>query len=228
MIKTDEKRSYSFKNFYIGLDITNKSGSTVLNNSLVSFSRPIDFYVKFNGIKDSEVFVHNRYNVLRAVYQEKIDGSNPYENIPEIDTNVFVPIELITNTQKFKFIDGVYQVEDRATLVNTGKLKFGNNNPNSNEYVSNADYFIKDNIVEIRLPWSLLNFGDPSKRKIHDDYYENYGVEFVNIKDIYVGVGDRNISLSSMNLSGWDSDVEYTERLKLAYDVMKKVWGENL
>ena len=36
-----------------------------------------------------------------------------------------------------------------------------------------------DGFVEIKIPWQLLNFADPTKMYIHDDYYEVYGVEYL-------------------------------------------------
>ena len=45
-----------------------------------------------------------------------------------------------------------------------------------------------DNGVEIRIPWQLLNFSNPSEMMIHDDYYEHYGVENLHIDEMYVGV----------------------------------------
>lgn len=212
--------------FYIGLDITNKSGSLRPFGIDTSFSRPIDFYIRVDGTLNSEILVHRRYNVLRAVYQNNISGENPYENVPNLDTNIFDSIQLITSTQKFNLVNGIYQVEDFATVVDTGKLIYGNNNPNSADYVSNADFYVSNNNMEIRIPWSILNFGDPSTGKIHDDYYENYGVEFIKVKEINVGVGTSNVSLVPISLNKWGGKLKYNERLKSSYNVIKDVWSD--
>ena len=44
--------------------------------------------------------------------------------------------------------------------------------------------------MELKLPWQLLNFADPSRMTIHDDYYENYGVDYITIDTMYLGLTD--------------------------------------
>ena len=84
--------------------------------------------------------------------------------------------------------------------------------------------------VEIKLPWQLLNFMDPSRMMIHDDYYEHYGVESLEIDRIYVGLGDGSesrITLHEKTLKGWDTKVSYHERLKKSYYILQSFWKEN-
>ena len=45
--------------------------------------------------------------------------------------------------------------------------------------------------IEIRLPWLLLNFSNPSEMMVHDDYYLHYGVEEMPIEGIYVGAASE-------------------------------------
>ena len=61
----------------------------------------------------------------------------------------------------------------------------------------------------IRLPtWESLRqrFSNPSEMMVHDDYYENYGVENLKIREMYLGVGERSeyrIPMTSVPLKGW-------------------------
>ena len=86
-------------------------------------------------------------------------------------------------------------------------------------------------VMEIRIPWQLLNFSDPSRLQIHDDYYDgHYGIEPINIDSIYVGVSnevtDQRIHLEQVEMKGWGNEVAYHERLKPAYYVMQSIWRE--
>ena len=74
----------------------------------------------------------------------------------------------------------------------TGLLREGDANPAHDGYDSLADYCFGDDFVEVRLPWQLLNFSNPAEMQVHDDYYQQYGVENLAIESIYVGtaVGD--------------------------------------
>lgn len=66
--------------------------------------------------------------------------------------------------------------------------------------------------------------------KIHDDYYEHYGVEELSINKIYfgVGTGKKTIKMNAMKLKGWKHNVTYHERLKESYYMVKDLWkGSN-
>ena len=84
--------------------------------------------------------------------------------------------------------------------------------------------------VEIRTPWQLLNFSNPSEMMIHDDYYEHYGVENLHIDEMWVGfhAGERNeyrIPMASFPLEGWGKTVTYHERLKESYYILRDYWA---
>ena len=115
-----------------------------------------------------------------------------------------------------------------AEVYETGKLKYGNGNPKSSDYDSLADFIINGDYIEIRIPWQLLNFSNPSKMTIHDDYYKNYGIENLEINEIYIGIGlenQQNISLNITPLIGWGTNVTYHERLKQSYYILKDYWN---
>jgi hypothetical protein len=53
-----------------------------------------------------------------------------------------------------------------SRVFSMGRLRFGSLDPDSPLYNSIADFHAAGNRVELRLPWSLLNFTDPSSRTI--------------------------------------------------------------
>ena len=87
---------------------------------------------------------------------------------------------------------------------------------------------IKDDVIEIRIPWGLLNFSDPSNMQIHDDYYKHYGVSNLKIDKMYLGVGDgsKKIVMQKMPLKGWKRNITYHERLKESYYMVQEIWKE--
>jgi hypothetical protein len=108
----------------------------------------------------------------------------------------------------------------------TGKLTYGNANPASKGFNSLADFCAGDGFVEIKIPWQLLNFADPTKMYIHDDYYEVYGVEYLKINHMNVGAGDGSteIKMEKFNLTPIGKKPEYHERLKESYYILKDYW----
>lgn len=115
-------------------------------------------------------------------------------------------------------------------MLETGELRHGNANPRSSDYDSLADYCYGDGCLEVRIPWQLLNFSNPSEQKVHDDYYLHYGVENIRVNGISLGVGFQDsfavIPMEWVQLEAWNESVEYHERLKQSYYIVQSAWKE--
>ncbi len=232
-MKYDEKYIYllaNIKNFdktkkvYIPIDTTQKSGSKITNVSDNTYNRDIDFLIEIDGIDNSRIYVHEYYDALLAIHSERVIGQNIYINKAKSNSSNFNKINVILQTAKKLLTD---QNDNLAETYETGKLQYGNANPESSDYNSLADYIINGDYIEIRIPWQLLNFSNPSKMMIHDDYYEHYGVEEQQIDKIYLGIGTEdtpNINLSKADLEGWGTKVTYHERLKQSYYILQNYW----
>lgn len=235
-VKYDEKFMYflvkkdglDFENetLYIPLDITPKTGSNYCKNFDVKFDRDADFVIVLDGKDNSRIMVQERYDALRSTYSKDIYKIDTYfkNNIPEKNSPKFVTIELILRTA---IALSPETKETVAESYETGKLLYGNANPKSQEFNSLADFCSSGDYIEIKIPWQLLNFSDPSKMQIHDDYYDgNYGIEYINIDRMYAGIGTGNerIALSEIKLKGWGNKVTYNERLKKSYYIMQDLW----
>jgi hypothetical protein len=116
-----------------------------------------------------------------------------------------------------------YRIQD---TYETGKLVYGNANPKEETFNSLADFCGGDGFVEIKLPWQLLNFADLSNMRIHDDYYEHFGVEYQKIDEMMVGIGDgsKMIEMSAFELEKLGKKPEYHERLKESYYILQDYW----
>ncbi len=220
---------------YIPIDITPKTGSNYCEEFKIKFDRNSDFILNINGEQNSRLLVHERYDILRESSLYTLKKKDPFIDIPPKDTPVFNKIYMIATGKKIKenlILDvETYDYEELYGLYESGLLKHGNANPSSEDYNSLADFIIKGNYIEIRIPWQLLNFSSPSRMMIHDDYYENYGVENLKIKKIYFGVAEGKkymprIEMSALKLKGWKSTPTYHERLKKSYYVMQKIWND--
>ncbi|MEO1815576.1 MAG: hypothetical protein ABGU93_08330, partial [Acetobacterium sp.] len=224
---------------YIPIDTTPKSGSYESKEYSVSFDRLADFLIEIKGKDSARLLVQEYYDPTRAMYEKSISGVDPYIDVPDPYSTTFsvvrmlqkkspdplVNLQKMSNEQRFLF--------NLSPIYETGRLNYGNGNPNSRDYNSQADYIFGSDCIEIRIPWQLLNFSDPSNMMIHDDYYQNYGVEKMHVDKMYVGVGnfgDETIKTNSIKLKEWKSRVDYHERLKQSYYIIQEHWaqGENV
>ena len=200
---------------YIPIDTTQLSGSNYCSELDVKFDRAADFLLVINGKENTRLLVQERYDF----YLNGSAHSYYEQNIPDRDSASFgawyLPISISTN-------DG------ELVPYETGRLTYGSVVPTADDYNTLADFIAGDDCVEIRLPWQLLHFSNPANMEIHGDYYENYGVSYVTIERLYVGVGDGSdngrIAMGDFGLRGWGKKVNYHERLKDSYYILQECW----
>jgi hypothetical protein len=135
----------------------------------------------------------------------------------------------------------------------TGKMTFGNGNPDSKNYNSLSDYFINrsNGIIEIRIPWLMLNFRDPSQLEIIGNIWKTGLTKGEKIKGIKIGAllldqplekgnslnltassvidsfpkrSKNTLSIKQTQMYSWKpwNTPQYSERLKKSYYIMKK------
>lgn len=226
-----ESLDFAHDTIYIPLDITPKSGSNYCQNYGLKFDRESDFLIVLNGKENSRVLCQERYESLRSTYGVNLYGFDTYVqgNVPDKNSPLFVKINMILKTELPPLFRGKSVTAGNAEVFETGKLLYGNANPESEAFNSLADFCAGGDCIEIKLPWQLLNFSDPSNMKIHDDYYEgNYGIQHISIDELYAGVTlgkTGRTTLDVIKLKGWGNRVTYHERLKTSYYVMQSIWN---
>ncbi|MGN0963530.1 MAG: hypothetical protein ACI4PP_08130, partial [Clostridia bacterium] len=222
----------------IPIDTTSKSGSKTADNLGIDMSEPADFVLELNGTDNSRLWVQERYNTLTAIYGDQLERYfNPYMNMPDRDSGKFEEIRLLLyesdyycDGEKVDFWDCDFTIPDKyyslMQTYETGKLTYGNANPSADNFDSMADFCGGDGFVEIKLPWQLLNFADPTHMRIHDDYYECYGVEYLSINSMRVGLGNEKntIQMAEFPLKKLGITPEYHERLKESYYILQDFW----
>ena len=175
------------------------------------------------------MMVQERYEALKSTYWESYYVGDPYINPPEADSPVFVDINMPMKLNDL--VPALYGDHVGGEVYETGLLRCGVANPDAEEFDSLSDYCFTESGVEIRIPWQLLNFSNPSEMMIHDDYYEHYGIENLHIEEMHVGFawGEENewrIPMAAFALEGWSRDVTYHERLKESYYILQAYWAE--
>ncbi|CEO32774.1 hypothetical protein NE452_02220 [Paeniclostridium sordellii] len=225
MIKSSDKTSLKKDDIYIDLDITPKSGSKKSTQYGLQFDNPVDFIIKINDQGNSMVMAQEYYNGF-DFYENK----SLYEKRPDLikhtpDMDYFSPIYIETRPKMFIKSQG--ETKEKITYE-TGKLTKGNSNPESKDFNSAADYYMGNDYVEVRIPWAILNFMDPSTKQIADDFYENFKTKPMKINDINVGVTIKEnekvitrIKSTPYKLNGWQVP-KYHERLKKSYYILKE------
>lgn len=211
---------------YIPIDITEKSGSLTAGSFGLNFSHPADFLICLSGTEDSRMYVQARYESVRSNFLREMSGEDPYISFPDKDADEFLPIYMVMeNTTMVEYVNYSNRELKYLPVYETGKLRHGSGSADSPEYDSLADFCYGEGCVEIKIPWALLNFGNPARMLIHDDYYENYGVELVEVDKVRMGVSGvtkEEIPMEEVSLK-WEKK-NYEERLKRSYEIVGAAW----
>ncbi|MBR2046305.1 MAG: hypothetical protein IJ958_09255 [Agathobacter sp.] len=246
MIKQDGFRIDTDK-LYIPIDVTPKSGSKRAENLGISMSREADFVIEISGKEDSRLWVQERYDTLSALFYEEISSNNFFsKEFPAADssnfTNIYLLLQKDTYFEKADLYSESSELDREITFeeydsrnpyhydvmlyYETGLLTYGNANPNADNFNSLADFCAGEGCVEVKIPWQLLNFADPTNMYIHDDYYENYGVEYLKIDSMFVGAGTgfKTIEMEEFKLEPLGKKPSYHERLKESYYILQDYW----
>ena len=210
----------------IPIDTVQNQGNLSYNGA--SFNKAADFIISINGKENSQILVDAYYDSFQHIYGDKLNMIPQVKEYNMKNSGVFMPMYLCLNKE-------LYLPEDKIKLpfskYETGKLVFGNGNPKSGDYNSLADFIVKDNVIEIRIPWQLLNVMDPSTKIIMNDLHIN-GIQPIETEGISAGVGIleganliKNIEMNLYSWEKWDMPT-YHERLKPSYYILKEAFSK--
>lgn len=220
------------------LDTIKNQGQATIPEVPTEKERGIDFLVQLNGKDNSRVLIDSYYDTFYYHYGHILEmiESRPYAN--KKNNGTYHPIRLTLNKElTINKQDGPKKVPFSA--YETGKLQYGNGNPSSSEFDSLADFYSKDGILELRIPWLMLNFKDPSQKQIMGDIWSEEGIkrsEFIDSLSAAVIVSNRKqemeqrvpaVSGSWMEYTwdNWDEPI-YHERLKKSYGILQAAFKE--
>lgn len=226
--------------------IPNQGNQTIETIDGVTIDQGIDFVIEINGNEQSRVLVDRYYDLFKLQYDYEF--LEPEVPLPVNNSGSFQPIHFALNQE--------IRIPSQNKVIpfsyyETGQLHHGNGNPEAADYDSLADFYSNpdDGIIEIRIPWLLLSFKDPSQREVISNIYEedeggigelidgiHVGVLFVqptNNEDFQYEVIDSlpelqngkmvKDSIEMYSWEPWDLPL-YEERLKKSYYIVKKAF----
>ncbi|WP_107924169.1 hypothetical protein [Lysinibacillus parviboronicapiens] len=218
-------------------DQGNTSASTIKN---LKFSNGVDFILELNKNSDSRVVVDEYYDFYDYLYGHRLKMIPPRMVNAIKDSGKFAPIYYVLNKQ-------LYLPEKKTTtdfsFYETGKLLEGNANPEAKAYNSLVDYTWSDNnVIELRIPWLLIQAKDPSQREFMGDLYKNGELASIKVDNIYIGAvfvdkegtvvqslpeADNQLlpALSAYTWDAWQTP-KYEERLKQSYYILQDLFKE--
>lgn len=205
-----------------------------------TLSEGLETLITIGREPESEVRTASNYDFTTRLWGV-INGMAPVQEAEmQDDSGVFSPWKLIVDME-FSPPWAKYYRPYRD--IPAGLLPRGTTDPSSPDYNSLAMWQAKGNVVEMRIPWMLLGFADPSSLNVISYGEKNgklltekvNGIRFVPwIVDRSTGevrgLGDGSdvVDVSKQPLYKWKpwNQVKYQERPKKSYAIMQQAFRE--
>ncbi|HEX2739305.1 MAG TPA: hypothetical protein VHM69_02570 [Rubrobacter sp.] len=190
----------------------------------------IQFLLQMKGKGDSRMLVNSAYDQHTWLWGYR------YHYIPDTashDTSAgeFLPWNLALSRELF-----LPQTRERIPFqeIEVGKMREGIGDPSSPDFNSLSDWYAKDDVLEVRIPWMLLGFTDPSSLKVWDYPYETSankdGLEAADVDGIRVYPAVRNTSEGDIDplYYTWEewNDPNFHERKKKSFETLSKAYED--
>lgn len=219
MVKTEPGFSFDTDTLYIPLDTIPGQGNFSYPDTNLTFDKAADFVIQIKGKTNTRLLVDTYYDAFYYLYGEQ------YKMLPAL------PDVRTRNSGRFVHSYMCYGYEmvipPTGTTVpfayyETGLLRYGNGNPSSKQYSSLSDFIFDNGVLEMRIPWQLLNVMDPAGRQIMGDFYQLQAIAPQQAGSFAVGLGNSTITMAGVFAwQGWSSPT-WRERLKPAYYVLQE------
>ena len=210
----------------------------------------IDFILHLKGKQDSRLLVDSYYDPFYFQYSEQLSflKEQPFHGMK--NSGIFNPVRLALNKPLYNPATGESLP---FKSYETGKLRFGIGNPESPDYDSLSDFYVneKTGVIEVRIPWLMLNFRDPSQKEIIGDLWkdgmkataETGGIGIAVLAGSGMDSSSDNVEMKNFNASdilpskgssvmkkySWDNwDLpQQEERLKKSYYILQDLYGKH-
>ncbi len=190
------------------------------------------FLLQMRGGDKSNMLVNSAYDQHTWLYANNdldIIPSPPNDS-PKASVGDFLPWKLMLSR-------GLFLPETNERIppeeVKVGRMRRGITDPASPEFNNLSDWYAEGDVLEIRIPWMLLGFTDPSQRLVWNNLYEAGKIEPVETEELRIypstsssGESTQEVAPLRYTWEGWE-DPNYHERKKGSFEILKKAFKEN-
>jgi hypothetical protein len=218
----------------IGFDTLQGGSHSADKAPAFQFREGIEFLLQLKGDKDSRIMVNSAYDQHTWLYGANKSMIPADPKYAQEELGIFLPWKLAINKS-------LYLPQTKVTMpfeeLEVGLLRKGRTDPAAADFDTLADWYVKDDVLELRIPWMLLGYTDPSSKLVWDYPYKAGSIMPVPSTGIHIepynGIHGTLISSSTAGKpeplfytwDNWDEPVHH-ERQKQSYDIVRQIYGE--
>lgn len=182
--------------------------------------------MKLSGENDSAIYVQSAYD-YHAWQYGFVNRMMPWQEAwSQAENGLFLPWRLpVSKPLVLPQSKKPVPFED----VEIGRLHHGTTDPKSAEFNNLADWHAAGSVIEVRVPWMLLGFTDPSSHKVWRYPYQAAAFKMEESKAVRVEPhlsGNSNPAEPvAYKWDNWNKPASH-ERLKQSYPILKEAFGK--
>ncbi|MFS0556626.1 hypothetical protein [Brevibacillus sp. 179-C9.3 HS] len=221
---------------YVGVDTIPGGNKHAAQLPGLTLDEGLETLIALGKADESQIQIAANYDFHARLYGKRYGMLEVKEEEQKDDSGIFKPWKLAVSLEmEPPDSKKYYPLEE----VEVGKLIRGTTNAQDPQYDSRTAWQAKGKVVELRVPWMLLGFTDPSSLSVMS--YDDDGKTFttkttkgIRILPILVDTATKQIvgqkahavtKLPMYTWPGWE-EVRYHERKKQSYSILKKAFHE--
>ncbi|MBL0386410.1 S-layer homology domain-containing protein [Tumebacillus sp. ITR2] len=213
---------FSKETFTAGFDVLGGGSATADKAPGVTFKSPVEFLLQVKGDNDgSRLYVNSAYDQHTFQYAGKSGGVVPFDpSYQDAAQGKFLPWKLaLSYALKLPQSGKNIPFED----LDVGIMKTGQ--------TSLSDWYAKGNVLEVRIPWMMLGYTDPSSLQVWDYPYsagklqaaQSPGVTVEPLLRANTDTAPVTVDSTPYTWAKWDVPT-YHERLKDSYYILQNAF----
>ncbi len=203
----------------VPIQITGK-GSSFSEEYDTTFSGAADFLLVINGENGTRLLTDAYEDLFYYTYSYENGVFDRDERLEQPGSGLYNPIRQFLSNEIILPLTGE-TIEPQ--YVESGKLTYGIADPDSPAYNSLADFYCQEGVVELRIPWYLLNVMNSTTGVCLNDFYAADGVDVADMPGVSLGLGipgEQHIPMQDIGYATKERSSFHT-RLKKSYGIVQ-------
>lgn len=241
MAELSEEFDPKKQTLYLGFDTLPGGNRKAPELSGQTLDEGLETLVRLGDAQESEILIAANYDFHTRLYGKRYRMLPVTEESLQDNSGVFVPWKLAVGMEMEPPDSKAYYPMEEVVA---GKLRRGTTDSDSPDYNSLTAWEAKGKIVELRIPWMLLGFTDPSSLQVMS--YRDEGAAFVTETTKGIRIfpwtverqaasqapiaveSDKPYPLTKLPRYKWEpwEEVHYHERKKQSYTRIQQVFQE--
>lgn len=194
----------------------------------VSYPGGIQTFLRLGGEGESRMYVNSAYDYHTWLYGEELDMTDAVEDGGDAEAGKFLPWRLALSRPVTLPETGE---EVPFSEFEVGEMKSGVTDPSDPGYDDLADWYASGAVLEVRIPWTMLGYTNPSDHEAWDNLYENDGVRAAESDSLRVypaassGGGGSEVPPLTYSWRGWDAPDSH-ERRKKGFPILEEAFAD--